>query len=143
MRNRVAVVPQVCVVSVTDVLVRDLQLDEHQRDAVDEQHHIGPALVHVARDPILRHRQPVVRVSLVPVDEPHRDRPAVTVAASRLDPRPEPEQVINLAIGSNPIHGRPILYQPLSGLLQRRLRKPRIQSAQRITKTMTEHRLRL
>ena len=142
-RDRVAVVPQVCVVRVANVPVRGLELDEHQRDAVDEQHHISPTLVHVVRDPELRHSQPIVRISLVPVNEPHHDRPTLTVIASHLDPRPDPEQVVDLAIRPNPIHRRPILNQLLSGLLQRHLGKPRIQSAQRIAKPMTEHRLRL
>ena len=87
-RDHVAVVPQVCVVRVTNVLVRDLQLDEHQRNAVDEQHHISPPPIHVARDPKLRNRQPIVRVSVVPVDEPDSDRPTLAVADSRLNPGP-------------------------------------------------------
>ena len=54
---------------------------------------------------ILRYRQPVVRVNLVPVDEPHRDRSTLTVAGPWLSTfAPTRSQVIDLAIGPNPIH---------------------------------------
>ena len=128
-RHRVAVVAQVPVVRVAHVLVRHLQLDEDQRDAIDEQHDVGPALVHVASDPELRNRQPVVRIGTVPVDETHRNRPALPIAADGLDPRPLAEQSMDLPVRPNPIHRRPIFNQPLSGLLKRLIWQARVQIA--------------
>ena len=52
-RDRVAVVAEVVVVGVLQVAVRRLQLDEHERDAVDEADQVGAPVVQVGVDPEL------------------------------------------------------------------------------------------
>ena len=54
-----------------------LQLDHAERQAVDEDHHVGPAVRLVLDDRELVHRQPVVGVGIVEVDQ------ADAVAADR------------------------------------------------------------
>ena len=66
----VAVVGEVLVVGVADVLVDVFQLDEEQRDAVDEAQDVGPAAVGVARDPQLAHDQEMVVRRLLKVEDP-------------------------------------------------------------------------
>ena len=65
----VAVVAQVVVVGVLQVAVRRLQLDEDQRDAVDEPDQVGPPVVEVASDPELGDEQEVVVLRVLPVDD--------------------------------------------------------------------------
>ena len=58
------------------VLVRwILELDDAQRQAIEEQHHVGPAIVLILCDGELVDRQPVVAVGIVEVDDLHL-RPA-------------------------------------------------------------------
>ena len=66
LRDRVAVVAQVVVVGVLQVAVRRLQLDEHQRHAVDEPDQVGAPAVHVASDPELRDEEEVVVLRIAP-----------------------------------------------------------------------------
>ena len=49
-----------------------LQLDEEQRDAVDEADQVGAALVHLAGDPELRGQEEIVVLRVLPVDHAHR-----------------------------------------------------------------------
>ena len=81
MRDRVAVVAEVVVVGVLQVLVRRLQLDEDQRDAVDEPDEVGAPVVQVGVDPELGDEQEVVVLGVLPVDDgellgQRRSRPA-------------------------------------------------------------------
>ncbi len=69
----VPVVTQVVVVGVPHVLVRHLQLDENERNAVDEQHDVGSPPIHLAGHPELRHGEPIVRLDVVPVNEANGD----------------------------------------------------------------------
>ena len=64
--------------------VRLLELEQHQRDAVDEQDRVGPTVVQLAGDPDLRRRQPVVLVGMAEVDEPDRVVLVVTVVVAPL-----------------------------------------------------------
>ncbi len=65
-RDRVPVVAEVVVVGVLQVLVRRLQLDEDQRDAVDEPDQIGAPVVEVGVDPELGDEQEVVVLRVAP-----------------------------------------------------------------------------
>ncbi len=69
MGDSIAVVGQVLVVGVADVLMDVLQLDEEERDAVDEAQDVGPAAVGVARDPQLAHDQEAVVGRLPEVED--------------------------------------------------------------------------
>ena len=49
--------------------MRRLQLDEHQRDAVDEAHQVGAPVIEVRVNPELRDEQEVVVLGVLPVDD--------------------------------------------------------------------------
>ncbi len=49
--------------------MRRLQLDEHERDAVDEADQVGAPLVQVGVDPELGDEQEVVVLRVLPVDD--------------------------------------------------------------------------
>ena len=87
MRNGVAVVAQVVVVSVLQVLVRRLQLDEYERDAVDEPDQVCASVVEVGVDPELRDEEEVVVVWILPVDDREllRARRPIWLTDSNLD----------------------------------------------------------
>jgi hypothetical protein len=87
LRNGVAVVAQVVVVSVLQVLVRRLQLDEYERDAVDEPDQVCASVVEVGVDPELRDEEEVVVVWILPVDDREllRERRPIWLTDSNLD----------------------------------------------------------
>ena len=70
LRDGVAVVRQIVVVSRLDRLVWLLELHQYQRDAVDEQHQVQASAVQVALDPHLLHRQQVIARWILEVEEP-------------------------------------------------------------------------
>ena len=65
----VAVVGEIAVVGVGHRLVARLQLDEEQRQAVDEADEVGALGVELAREPDLRGEEEVVGFRVVPVDD--------------------------------------------------------------------------
>src|SRR6266566_2820338 len=71
LRNRVPVVLEITIVSILESSVRGFQLNEDQREAVDETDEIGPTLVHLAGNPKLRGQEEIVVVRIVPVDDSH------------------------------------------------------------------------
>ena len=117
MRYDIAVVREVAVISRLDVDVRCLELHEHQRDAVDEQHHVGPTQVQVAADPELRHRQPVICFRVVPVNEtdPNRFRPSVRKL--HIYREPVTQQVVDFTVRTDRVHRSAapgqLIYRPL------------------------------
>ena len=68
-RDGVSVVAEVLVVRVLQVLVRRLEFDEDERDAVDKPNEVGPAMVEVRVDPELGDEQEVVVLGVLPVDD--------------------------------------------------------------------------
>ena len=77
-----------------------LELDEDQRQAVDEADQVGAALVHVAGDPELRGQQEVVVGRVLPVDDAHQLGPFVVVSARQRDLDAVLEQVVDLVVGA-------------------------------------------
>ena len=78
--------------------MRRLQLDEDERDAVDEAEEVGPPLVQVALDPELGDEEEVVVARVVPVDD---GQPLGLLAAVRLangDRDAVAQQLIDLAV---------------------------------------------
>lgn len=138
----VPVVTQVVVVCVPHVLVRHLQLDKHEGDAVDEQHDVGPPAVHLARHPELRDREPVVRVDVVPVDEPHGDRLAAAIDLG-VDLHSVAQKPVYFAVRAHPIHGRSGFGEDLDGYVECLVGNSRVDLPQRTTKAVTEHHLGL
>ena len=86
-RDGVAVVAEVVVVGVLQVAVRRLQLDEHQRDAVDEADQVGAPVVQVGVNPELGDEEEVVVLRVLPVDDGEllRQRRPVRLADRHLD----------------------------------------------------------
>ena len=62
-----------------------LQLDHGQGQAVDEQHHIGPAVVLSLDHRELVHRQPVVGIGVGEIDQPGRIAADIAVLPGNLD----------------------------------------------------------
>ena len=108
-RDRVAVVAEVVVVGVLEVLVRGLQLDEHERDAVDEPDEISTALVEVRVDPELGDEQEIVVLRMLPVDDGELlwERRPVRLADRHFDA--VAEQCVYLGVGPRVVHGGPRL----------------------------------
>ena len=107
-RDRVAVVGEVVVVGVLEVAVRRLQLDEDERDAVDEAEEVGPALVQVALDPELRDEEEVVVGRVLPVDD---GEPLGLPAAVRLangDRDAVAEQLMHLPVRPRVVESAPV-----------------------------------
>jgi hypothetical protein len=69
-RNGVQVVGVILLVGGVDVDFEALELDEHQRQAVDEADHVRPAQPELAPHPEFAHRQVSVLLRVFEVDEP-------------------------------------------------------------------------
>ncbi|WPL16087.1 hypothetical protein Thiowin_01024 [Thiorhodovibrio winogradskyi] len=61
------------------------QLEHHQRQAIDEEHHIGAAVMASLDDGELLHREPIVALRVVEVDQPHAPAAQGAVAVVILD----------------------------------------------------------
>ena len=96
--DRVAVVGEVVVVGVLEVAVRRLQLDEDERDAVDEAEQVCPALVQVALDPELGDEEEVVVRRVVPVDDGQALGVPAAVRLADGDRDAVAEQLVHLAV---------------------------------------------
>lgn len=109
-----------------------LELDEHQRQAVDEADDVGPPAPVHAGDPELLDREPVVAGRVVPVDHPHPLRPrALLVAVRHLHRHAVLEQPVQLAVGLDHAHARAVARQLLEGPRQRLGRRAGIEARQR------------
>ena len=116
MWNGVAVIAQIVLVGVLDAPVRGLELNEYQRDTVDKADEIGPAGVHLAGDPELRHQKKVVLLGTIPIDQMHDFR---TVTAGfrvgYFDTHALFDQVVDLAIGLGQAHGAAVAGELFDG----------------------------
>ena len=68
-RDGVLVIREVLLVGAVDVHLEALQLDEHQRQTIDEAHQVRPPQPQLAAHPQLAHRQIAVVVGVVEVDQ--------------------------------------------------------------------------
>ena len=135
----VAVVAEVVVVGVLDRDVRRLELEQHQRDAVDVEDRVGPTVVELAGDADLRRRQPLVLVGMAEVDEPDGVVLVVAVVVAPRRPVAVTQQVVDGLVGPHPIHLRPVLDELGQRLLPHQLRHRRIEVPDRIPEPMDEH----
>jgi hypothetical protein len=105
LRNGVAVVAQVVVVSVFQVLVHPFQLNEYQRDAVDEPDQVRAPVVEVGVDPELRDEEEVIVVWVLPVDDGEflRERRPIGLTDGNLDT--VAQQGVNLLVRPRVVHG--------------------------------------
>ena len=116
---------------------RILQLDHHQRQAVDEQHDVRPPLVLVFDHGELVDRKPVVVFRILQIQKPHL---AVPLAL-----RPHPGDVH--AVGEHLVEPAVVLdkrrafrcEQPSQGFVDCDRRKPRVDAFQRRAQSGLEH----
>ncbi len=137
--DRVPVVAKVLVVGVLQPRVRRLQLDQHQRQAVDEPHEIAPPPVHLAMHPDLRGQEEVVVFRVAPVD--HADGHILLAPAlvPRLDLHPVLDQAVDVLVGGDVGKRRAVPGQLLDRGLQGVGRQTRVQPLQRRTQTREQH----
>ncbi len=81
---------------------RVLELDDPERQAVDEQHHVGAARVPVLADGELVDRQEIVVGGIVEVDDPHLGSP-------------DDAYLLRQAIGRSVLHRHAVHQHPVEG----------------------------
>ena len=93
-----------------------LELDHHQRQAVDESHQIGPAVVEIPLYFELGYGEPVVLHGPIPIDYP---QPHLALAAplevGHRHQHPVLEQAIDLPVRRHRAHGRAVAAEFLDG----------------------------
>jgi hypothetical protein len=93
-----------------------LQLDDHQRQAVDEAHQVRPAGVERARDAELADQQEIVVRRILPIHHLHRSVFCPPRSRSGTETgMPVFEQPIHLAVRRLEAHGRPVAGQFIHG----------------------------
>lgn len=85
-----------------------LQLDEDQRQAIDEPDQIGTAFVDGAGDPELGDQEEVIVLGHVPVNDPDRLVGVVAVVVLVRDLHAFLEELVGLTVGLGRAHGRTI-----------------------------------
>ncbi len=121
-----------------------LQLDHHQRQAVDEADEVGPAGVERAGDAELADQQEVVVLRVLPVDhaQPLGLLPAV-LAVGHGDRDAVLEQPVDLAVGRLQAHRRAVAAQFIDGDVDRLGRQRGIELLQRGAQALDQHHLAL
>jgi hypothetical protein len=123
LRDRVAIVGEVLVVGLLRRLVRCLELQQHERDAVDEADDVRPPRVQRAGDPELRDRKEVVRQRIAPIDEADGlGLPPALVVGER-DLRAIAQQLPDGLACADPIHRRAVEHELLDRLVERARRE--------------------
>ena len=142
-RDGVAVVAEVVVVGVLQVAVRRLQLDEHERDAVDEADQVGAPVVQVGVNPELRDEQEVVVLRVLPVDDGEllRQRRPIRLTDGHLDT--VAHQRVDLLVRAGVVHGRARLRDLGDRLLDRLAGHAGIESLDRGAQAADQEDLRL
>jgi hypothetical protein len=143
LRDGVAVVAKVRGVRVFDSLVGCLQLEEHEWDPVDEADDVTTALVHRADNPELAHGEELVVVGVPPVDRPYRLGDSGAVIGGERDLHAVTKDRPHRLVGPRRVHRRSICHDGVDRLLDRRVRKLRIQFDELRAEAMTEDDLRL
>lgn len=118
---------------------RVLQLDQHQRQAIDEKHDVRPAGVLRAPHGELIDRQPFVGGGIVPVDQPREITPGFAVAG-HIHRHPAHQQAVKAPVRTQ--QGRHPQVQHLTqGILAGRMRQRRVQPRKRRPQALHEHHL--
>lgn len=130
MGDRAEVIAEVPAVGALDVRVDPLELDEDEREAIDEADEIGAAQGGLPLDPELLGEEEVVRLRVVPVDDADAAlRLAVVVVAGRAGADDEAvlEEGVELAVGLDEAHGRAVAGELVHGLVERLGRDSRVE----------------
>lgn len=118
---------------------RILEFDQHQRQAIDEQDHVGPARVVGALDRELVDRKPIVRSRRRPVDQAHEVTERLAVLLVR-DRNAACEQLVEQAIGGEQ-GGVSEIHHLADRIFARRGRNRRIESAHGSAQALEEQHL--
>ena len=129
-RDRVPVVAEVLVVSVLQACMRGFQLDQHQRQAIDETHEIAPPPVHLAVYPDLRGEEEIVALALAPGDHPDRHVLLAATLVPSLDLHPVLDQAVEVLVGRHIRHCRTVAGQLLDRGVERIGGKARVEPLQ-------------
>ena len=87
-----------CLLQRGDLVGRVLQLDQRQRQPVDEHQHVRAAGLAVLDDAELVDRQPVIGVGIVEVDQLHTGCPHRPVAGPVLHRHPVGDQLVDAGV---------------------------------------------
>ena len=131
MRDRRAIVGEIAVIGVGHRLVARLQLDEQQRQAVDEADEIGALGVKFAGEPDLRGKEKIVRVRVLPVDHANDLGLALAVLAADLHGDALAQKVMDLGIRANSVDCAALASQRRIGVFERRVGQGRIELFER------------
>ena len=117
---------------------RNLQLDDSERQSVDEHDDVRPAIVLAFNDGELVHRQPVVRVGIIEVDQPDVIARDASVITAILDRNTVAQHAMKRAIVAD--ERRRIVSQHFAQRFFARVARNRgIQSRDRIAQSADEH----
>ena len=137
---------QVVVEAGADVPVDRLQLDEDQRQAVDEADQIGaPVVVRHAHalDLQLAHGEEAVAAGVAEVDHLRARVPRLAGCVAPLDRHAAADEAVELAVVLEQRAGEVDARELLDGLLARRLRQVRVEPRQRRAQVAHQHHLAL
>lgn len=122
-------------------LVRRLQLNEDERQTVDEADQIGAAFVDLAGDPELRGEEEVVAVGVIPVNDAHGLDRLVAVVRMPAHLDAVAQQVVDLAVRRHWAERAAVAAQLRDGQSQRRGRQVGIEPRQRRGQPRAQHHL--
>ena len=117
-----------------------LQLHDGERQAVDEQNHIRPAVVLSFDDRELVHREPVIGLDVVEVDQPHRIATDATVLPGTLHGHAFDQVAVEAAVLLDE-RGRLRLPQLAQRLLLRLGRQLRVEARHRLAEPASQQHL--
>ena len=106
------------------------QFDEDQRQAVDEAHQVGAALVDLAGDPELGGEEEIVVGGGGPVDDLDAGEALDAFRVAVADPHAVLEQFVHLAVGFGGWEDAAVAGQFFDGKLQGRFRQVWVEAAQ-------------
>jgi hypothetical protein len=106
--DRVAIVAEVVIVGVMQILVTGLELDEDQRNAIDESQEIGASFIQVALDPQLRNEKKLVVVRVLPVNDREPLGDLAAVGLTHRDGHAIAQQFVHLTVRTRVMQGAPV-----------------------------------
>ena len=137
----VLVVGEILVVGAPHVAVDVLQLHEQERDAVDETDKVGAAAVERPLDPQLAHREEVVVLGIVEVEDAQGARLHAAARVPVRDLHAVAQQIIFLLVGLQRGLCRAHLDDGADGVVDRFARQARIERIERLAKIAREEHL--
>ena len=137
----VLVVGEVLVVGAADVAVDVLQLHEQERDAVDEADQVGAAAVERPLDPQLAHREEVVVLGVVEVEDAQSARLHAAARVPIRDLHAVAQEIVLLLVGLQCGLGRAHFDDGADSVVDRFARQARVERIERLPKVARQHHL--